>query len=109
MKRSELWGLVCGIALIMVPVPVAFAVEKLSDQELSASAGVNIKPLEIIQILHCPEKLSAVECERLRTQRYASEGQTKESYKIFLDNETMTPISNQVIKQPLLSQPMSYE
>lgn len=87
----------------------SFAAEKLSDTELRSTAETSTAVLHTNIILQCPKDMDAIQCERLKTLRYASEGQTQNSYRLFLNQETQNPLSNQVIKQPLLTQPMKTE
>lgn len=83
-----------------------FAAEKLSDADLRQVVDVSTAHLHIDEMIQCPKNMEATRCEQLKTLRYASEGQTKNSYRLFLNEETQNPLSNQVIKQPLLTQPM---
>lgn len=84
----------------------SFAAKELSDRELRATADSNTAVLTTSIILQCPKNMEPVACERLKTLRYAREGQTQRSYDQFLNHQTENPISNQVIKQPLMTQPM---
>lgn len=102
MKR---FSVVFSVAILAV-ASHSGAAEKLSDKELRASAESNTAVLHTSIILQCPKNMDPVACERLKTLRYASEEQTQNSYKLFLNGETQNPLSNQVIKQPLLTQPL---
>jgi hypothetical protein len=87
----------------------SFAVEKMTDKELRSNAETSTAALHTNIIIQCPDGMDALKCEQLKTQRFANEEQTQNSYKLFLNQETQNPLSNQVIKQPLLTQPMKTE
>lgn len=93
-------------AVMMMASMSGFAAKELSDRELRATADSNTAVLTTSIILQCPKNMEPVACERLKTLRYAREGQTQRSYDQFLNQQTENPISNQVIKQPLMTQPM---
>lgn len=82
-----------------------FAAKELTDRELRATAESDTAVLKTSIIIQCPKNMEAVECERLKTLRFAGEEQTQQSYDQFLNTQTQNPISN-VVKQPLLTQPM---
>lgn len=83
----------------------SFAAQPLSDRELRATAEADTATLHTSIILQCPKDMEAIACERLKTLRYAREGQTQNSYELFLNDQIDRPISN-TVKQPLMTQPM---
>lgn len=82
----------------------AFAATELTDRALRQQTEANHSDSNVAEVLDCDKDMSREACNRLQYERYAK--QTDRSYDEFLRNETTNPLRNQVIKQPLLTQPL---
>lgn len=90
-----------GASLISSSVSAA---TKLSDRALRQETETSHSNTNATKVIDCSKNMSKEQCNRLQYERYAK--QTGVSYDEFLRTETVNPLRNQVIKQPLLTQPL---
>ena len=93
-----------GALLGLGSMAPAFAATELTDRALRQQTEANHSDSNMAEVLDCDKDMSREACNRLQYERYAK--QTDRSYDEFLRNETTNPLRNQVIKQPLLTQPL---
>lgn len=84
---------------------ITVAATKLSDRALRQATETSHSNTSVTEVLDCSKEMSQEACNRLQYERYAR--QSGASYEEFLRNETVNPLRNQVIKQPLLTQPLN--
>lgn len=97
-------ALILGALLALGSMASAFAATELSDRALRQQTEANHSDSNVAEVLDCDKDMSREACSRLQYERYAKH--TDRSYDEFLRNETTNPLRNQVIKQPLLTQPL---
>lgn len=94
-------GLLLGSTIFSAP---GYAASELSDRALRQATENNHSQVNVPEVLDCDTDMRQEECNRLQYERYANNADR--SYDEFLRNETVSPLRTQVIKQPLLTQPL---
>lgn len=103
-SRNKSLMMLTVLNVALVSTSGAFAAEKLNDKELRHATETNTSLVSVRDVLDCPKDMPEADCNRLQYENYAN--QVDRSYDEFLKRETTNPLTNRVIKQPLLTQPL---
>ncbi len=82
----------------------AFSATKLTDTQLRTETEANTTLVKVPDTFDCDKDMSDADCTRLQYEHYAN--QVDSAYDQFVKTETTNPLRDNVIKQPLLTQPL---